>query len=123
MGIFATSLINPSGGRTPRVWRQARIGRFSKWEMGDWQFGRHYKPGFKLAEAVAASAAFPYAIGALEFGLPLDEWFRTDPATRQPIERIIPSCARVRLWDGGAYENWAWRRCTNRARACGDAIS
>ena len=73
--------------------------------MGDWQFGRHYKPGFKLTEAVAASAAIPYAIGALEFGLPLDGWFRTDPATRQPIERIVPSCATVRLWDGGAYEN------------------
>ena len=79
--------------------------RFSKREMGDWQFGRHYKPGFRLAEAVAASAAVPYAIGALEFALPLDGWFRTDPATGQPIGRITPSRARVRLWDGGAYEN------------------
>jgi NTE family protein len=79
--------------------------RFSKREMGDWQFGRHYRPGFKLAEAAAASAAIPYAIGALEFDLPLDGWFRTDPATRRPIERIVPSRATVRLWDGGAYEN------------------
>lgn len=79
--------------------------RFSKREMGDWQFGRHYKPAFKLAEAVAASAAVPYVIGALEFGLPLDGWFRTDPARGRPIERIIPSRSRVRLWDGGAYEN------------------
>jgi NTE family protein len=33
--------------------------RFSKREMGDWQFGRHYTPPFSLAEAVAASAAVP----------------------------------------------------------------
>jgi NTE family protein len=79
--------------------------RFSKREMGDWQFGRHYNPRFKLAEAVAASAAIPYAIGALEFDLPSEGWFRTDPATRRPIERIVPSKAAVRLWDGGTYEN------------------
>jgi NTE family protein len=79
--------------------------RFSKREMGDWQFGRHYKPDFGLSDALAASAAVPYAIGALEFLLPKDGWFRTDPATGQPIERITPKHARVRLWDGGAYEN------------------
>ena len=39
--------------------------RFSKREMGDWQFGRHYNPPFEIAEAAAASAAVPYGIGAL----------------------------------------------------------
>src|SRR4051812_29625590 len=33
--------------------------RFSKREMGDWQFGRHYNPPFGVAEAAAASAAVP----------------------------------------------------------------
>ena len=79
--------------------------RFAKREMGDWHFGRHYNPNFRLADAVAASAAVPYAIGALEFSLPKDGWFRTDPAMGQPLERIAPSHGKVRLWDGGAYEN------------------
>jgi len=79
--------------------------RFSKREMGDWQFGRHYEPPFLLAEAVAASAAVPYAIGALRLRLPAHGWFRTDPATRQPIEKQNPATETVRLWDGGAYEN------------------
>jgi NTE family protein len=79
--------------------------RFAKREMGDWHFGRHYNPDFRLVDAVAASAAVPYAIGALEFSLPKDGWFRTDPATSQPLERIAPSHEKVRLWDGGAYEN------------------
>jgi NTE family protein len=78
---------------------------FSKREMGDWQFGRHYSPPFSLAEAAAASAAVPYVIGALKLGLPTDGWYRTDPATRAPEERVRPAWPQVRLWDGGAYEN------------------
>lgn len=78
--------------------------RFSKREMGDWQFGRHYAPPFRLAEAAAASAAIPYVIGALKFYLPREGWYQTDPATRNPLKRIAPS-RTVRLWDGGAYEN------------------
>jgi NTE family protein len=79
--------------------------RFSKREMGDWQFGRHYNPPFRLAEAAAASAAVPYAIGALRLRLPEDGWYRTDPATRRPRERCAPPVSSVHLWDGGAYEN------------------
>ena len=79
--------------------------RFSKREMGDWQFGRHYEPPFLVAEAVAASTAVPYAIGALRLQLPADGWYRTDPATRSPLEKRSPSSLSVRLWDGGAYEN------------------
>jgi hypothetical protein len=45
--------------------RNGKNWRFSKQEMGDWQFGKHYVPPFRLAEAVAASAVVPYAIGAL----------------------------------------------------------
>jgi NTE family protein len=79
--------------------------RFSKGEMGDWMFGRHYSPRYKIAEAIAASAAIPYAIGALRLKLPLDGWWRTDPATRTPLEKKVPQTRIVNLWDGGAYEN------------------
>ncbi len=79
--------------------------RFSRDEMGDWRFGRHYRPPFKLAEAVAASAAVPYVIGALRLNIPTEGWYDTDPATREPVARRTPSDQRVHLWDGGAYEN------------------
>lgn len=78
--------------------------RFSKREMGDWQFGRHYTPPFRLAQAAAASAAGPYVIGALHLALPAEGWYQTDPATRKPLHRTQPARS-VRLWDGGAYEN------------------
>lgn len=79
--------------------------RFSKREMGDWMFGRHYDPPLSLAEAAAASAAVPYVIGALGMNVPAAGWYRTNPATRQPIEQKQPPYAKVHLWDGGAYEN------------------
>jgi NTE family protein len=91
--------INTTSLETGKNWR------FAKREMGDWQFGRHYNPAVRLADAAAASAAVPYVIGALTLALPSDGWYRTDPATRQPLERRQPPATTVRLWDGGAYEN------------------
>jgi NTE family protein len=79
--------------------------RFSKREMGDWQFGRHYNPQFGIAEAAAASAAVPYGIGALKLKLPSEGWHKTDAATRAPLGPCKPLSTSVRLWDGGAYEN------------------
>lgn len=79
--------------------------RFSKREMGDWKFGRHYRPPFTIAESAAASAAVPYVIGGLGLTLPSTGWYRTDPATRAPLESTQPASASIRLWDGGAYEN------------------
>jgi NTE family protein len=91
--------INTTCFETGKNWR------FAKREMGDWQFGRHYNPTVRLADAAAASAAVPYVIGTLELSLPRDGWYRTDPATREPLERRDPPTPTVRLWDGGAYEN------------------
>lgn len=91
--------INTTCFETGKNWR------FAKREMGDWKFGRNYNPPFDLADAAAASAAVPYVIGALRFDLPRDGWYRTNPATRQPEEKIAISRTSVRLWDGGAYEN------------------
>ena len=79
--------------------------RFSNGEMGDWKFGRHYSPRVKIAEAAAASAAVPYAIGALRLEIPQGGWYRTDPATRKPQQAIDPSVRALRIWDGGAYDN------------------
>jgi NTE family protein len=91
--------INTTCVETGKNWR------FSKREMGDWQFGRHFSPTISLAQAAAASAAVPYAIGALRIELPPEGWWETDPATRQPIKPKIPMATAVHLWDGGAYEN------------------
>lgn len=79
--------------------------RFSREEMGDWKFGRHYSPDVTIADAAAASAAVPYAIGALRLDIPQGGWYRTDPATRKPQHAINPGVTTLRIWDGGAYDN------------------
>jgi NTE family protein len=73
--------------------------------MGDWCFGKHYAPGVPISIAAAASAAVPYAIGAMPLELPDDGWWRTDPATNKPIATTRPLATKVHLWDGGVYEN------------------
>jgi NTE family protein len=79
--------------------------RFSRNFMGDWKFGTHFGPPFSISEALAASAAVPYVIGALKLKLPADGWQAIEPGTRNPTHEIAPHTRTVRLWDGGAYEN------------------
>jgi NTE family protein len=92
-------VINSTNIATGKNWR------FSQSEMGDWVHGRHYLPRFLIAEAVAASAAVPYVIGALHLRLPRFNWYKTDPATRKRLSPQILENPNVRLWDGGVYEN------------------
>jgi NTE family protein len=92
-------LINATCIDTGKNWR------FSKREMGDWTFGRHYAPDVAVSVAVAASAAVPYAIGAMPLVLPAAGWWETDPGTRGQMRPKTPPKTSVRLWDGGAYDN------------------
>lgn len=92
-------IINATSLLTGKNWR------FSKSEMGDWKFGRHYSPPYSIAQAIGASASVPYVIGGLSFKLPRQGWYNVDPATSEPIEEIDISSDKVKLWDGGAYEN------------------
>lgn len=90
--------------------------RFSKREMGDWTFGRHYAPDVPIAVAAAASAAVPYVIGAMPLSLPATGWWETDPATRKQTRQKPPPKTRVRLWDGGAYDNMGLEVLTKPGR-------
>lgn len=91
--------INASSIHTGKNWR------FSRGEMGDWKFGRHYSPNVRISEAAAASAAVPYAIGALRLQIPQGGWYRTDPATSKPQQAIDPGTKTLLIWDGGVYDN------------------
>jgi NTE family protein len=92
-------MINATCIETGKNWR------FQKREMGDWSFGKHYSPDVPLSVAAAASAAVPYAIGAMPLALPAEGWWRTDPATNKAVVKKQPLWRTVHLWDGGAYEN------------------
>ena len=84
--------------------------RFMKPYMRDYRVGEVRKPGIPLAQAVAASSAFPPVLSPFEM--------RLDPATfvvntGQDLQRK-PFTSKVVLTDGGVYDNLgletAWKR-------------
>jgi NTE family protein len=84
--------------------------RFSKPYIGDWQIGRYLNPARAVAEAVAASSAFPPVLSPVRIEFGPDD-FSTDPG---PCHRP-PFTTDVVLTDGGVYDNMgietAWKRC------------
>lgn len=80
--------------------------RFSKPYMASWKLGRVDNPRVRLATAVAASSGFP------PFLSPVRLPFRPDP--QYPPEPGIRFPRRVRLTDGGVYDNLGmetvWKR-------------
>lgn len=84
--------------------------RFSKPYIGDWQVGRCLVPKRSVAEAVAASSAFPPVLSPVRLEFAPDD-FDTDPG---PCHKA-PFTTEVVLTDGGVYDNMgietAWKRC------------
>jgi NTE family protein len=83
--------------------------RFTRDYVADWRVGRVNDVGLPLANAVAASAAFPPFLSPEVIDLQARQWTQTgeltDPAYRQ----------KAVLADGGVYDNLgleaAWKRC------------
>lgn len=89
---------------------------FSKKHMGDWVYGEHPVPPFSIAEACAASAAVPYALGALKLKMPDDgKWKKSGYPGDMQLESE-ERLRKVRLWDGGAYENLGSERISKIGR-------
>jgi len=92
-------LVNSTSYASGKNWR------FSKEYVGDWRFGRNYSADFSIADGMAASAAVPTVIGALKLKLPDYGWYEINPATSKAKISISPPQKKVKLWDGGVYEN------------------
>ena len=75
--------------------------RFAKSFMADWKVGTVQQPVVSLAEAVAASSAFPPVLSPFRLKL-RDEQFA--PGTGKYLQRP-PFTTDVRLTDGGVYDN------------------
>src|SRR5260370_1226491 len=91
-------IINATTYETGKNWR------FIPRRMGDYGIGYVAHPKLLLAEAVAASAAFPGLIGPLALRTKDFEWARFD-ATGNLVPVAPPSVDKVTLWDGGVYDN------------------
>lgn len=84
--------------------------RFSREAEGDWRVGRRLAPDTELARVVAASSAFPPVLSPARFKFASDQLEAgSDPEISQP-----PYTTRVRLADGGVYDNLGLEAVWNR---------
>lgn len=85
--------------------------RFTKAEARDWRVGRIDKPRFKIAQAVAASSAFPPVLSP--FILDVEPSDFDPPAGKEIADNRFRS--EISLTDGGVYDNLGleqvWKRC------------
>jgi NTE family protein len=85
--------------------------RFSRKRVGDWQVGEVPAPRIPLAQAVAASSAFPPVLSPAELTFP--------EGAMRPVPggslNVPPYCTEMVLTDGGIYDNLGletvWKRC------------
>lgn len=90
-------VINATTYETGKNWR------FMPQRMGDYRVGYVVEPNIPLADAVAASAAFPGLIGSLVLDTQGFTWNRYISGQLVPIDHPPPS--KLHLWDGGVYDN------------------
>jgi len=72
--------------------------------MGDYDFGYVARPPILIADAVAASAAFPGLIGPLVLDTSAFSWLGFDGAGQLTVP-VKPWLSKLHLWDGGMYDN------------------
>jgi NTE family protein len=84
--------------------------RFSKPYMADWRVGSIPQPRLPLAQAVAASTAFPPFLSPLRLKLAEEDY---EPRSGADLQRA-PFTTDVHLSDGGVYDNLGletvWKR-------------
>ena len=86
--------------------------RFSRPYTWDWRVGQIANPTFRISTAVAASAAFPPFFAPLELDVQPDQF---EPGSGAGLE--LPEYQRkVRLADGGVYDNLALETVFKRYR-------
>jgi NTE family protein len=85
--------------------------RFSQPYIADYRVGRIERPDIQLADAVAASSAFPPILSPFELRLDPNTF---TPGSGKDLQRV-PFTSKVILSDGGVYDNLGletvWKRC------------
>lgn len=107
----------PSDGEGPRFVINATnlqsgvLWRFSRPYMADYRVGMISEPTVSLADAVAASSAFPPILAPARFRFAEDQY---DPDSGEDLQ-TPPFTTRPTLADGGVYDNLgletAWKTC------------
>jgi len=81
--------------------------RFKRTECGDYEVGYADAKGFKVADAMAVSAAFPVGIGPYVVDTSAFTWRKLKSWDSPPesLVNVTPPFHRLHLYDGGVYDN------------------
>ncbi|WP_277657341.1 patatin-like phospholipase family protein [Seleniivibrio woodruffii] len=79
--------------------------RFNNATMGDYKTGYTDASDFKLAKAMAVSAAFPIGIGPIEITTGNYVWERETAWGSGVKETVPPVYESIHIYDGGLYDN------------------
>lgn len=79
--------------------------RFMSKRMGDYIAGYVLRPKISISTAVAASAGFPGIIGPYIMHTNEYQWSKYLANSQTELEPTQPSFKKLRLWDGGVYDN------------------
>lgn len=80
--------------------------RFKRTSGGDYELGYADFSGFKLAHAMAMSAAFPGGIGPLPIFSSKYKWEKREAwDLASPLKSITLPFSKLHLYDGGIYDN------------------
>lgn len=81
--------------------------RFKRDSMGDYVFGYSADVAkFRLADAMAVSAAFPIGFGPLILDASLYQWQKKEKWNdEEPMAMQTPEFSKLHLYDGGVYDN------------------
>ncbi|MGY6268822.1 patatin-like phospholipase family protein [Achromobacter denitrificans] len=91
--------INCTAGETGRRFR------FKDKTMGDYELGYAKLRDFKLAKAMAISAAFPGGIGPLVIDPTKFSWEKSADWNARKPESVSLPYSKLHLYDGGVYDN------------------
>ncbi|PKM79976.1 MAG: patatin [Firmicutes bacterium HGW-Firmicutes-14] len=78
--------------------------RFMPQRMGDYILNYVENPEIPIADAMAASAAYPGLIGPLVLKSKNYKWFQFDNS-KEKMELNEPKTKKIHIWDGGVYDN------------------
>lgn len=98
-------VINGTTRETGKCWR------FSKERMGDYLTGYAISPNIPVAEAIAASGAYPPAIDHYRLNTSLYKWYKYKSSgnfsknNTQPDQSTTPNSQYYHITDGGVYDN------------------
>jgi NTE family protein len=100
-------VFNATSLQTGELWRLSRD------EAWDYRVGAWGHPSLRLADAVAASSAFPPFLSPFVLKLP-DHTIAAGTASGEPFLTSPPYTTRIAMTDGGVYDNLGleapWRR-------------